>query len=996
MKQQVLFIFGLLICNIAVSQTWETDRARLQPDGSLTYQEDADQNRIPDFSNAGYKGGGVAIPFVETRLTIAPIEGDNTDHIQDAIDQVSEMEPDADGFRGAVLLETGRYPVSGQLFVHTSGVVLRGISDGRDSQDTTVIFGTGNIPHQRDLIVIGGGDETRWRGEVDGSRQEITNDFVQVGSHSFEIADASGYDVGDNIIITHPCSAEWLAAIDGGATAGDADWSVDQYPILYNRYITAISSNEITVDAPVYNHLDRSLAQSYIYEYDRAGLVTQVGIENVNVQIESLGGSDENHIWNAVQFTQVEDAWAINATVSGYGLSGIRTSTASRISVVNVHSIDPVAQVTGARMYNFNTYRNSNGILFDNCYARNGRHHYVSNGTSTASGIVFLRSISEHPKSTSEGHRHWTTGMLYDNMIDIGSFPSNGTVLALYNRGDFGTGHGWSAAHSVLWNCEVDRPGGDASIVVEQPPTAQNYAIGCKGNVGVEGPFSHPTGYIEGANNDDQLIPVSLYEAQLLHRTETVISDFEASETVVEPDDILTFTAKVQGNVSSYIWDFGTDAIPSVMTGVGPHDVSYTSAGLKTITLTVSDGISTHSETKTAYIIVRNSDLVAIDDDVAVEPNGSITVPVLNNDILPFGSERESFLFDGDNDNVVYESDRIIQSYPFTMMAWFSTTNSDVQTILYIGNANSNFTGNTLSVRDGRPVLEASLWNGSSSEIQTITGDESVTDGEWHHIAGVFVSPTERHLYVDGNLSVSDDVEQDNVTPRLWRFAVGNREDSTPNDDWVDGLIDEVRIYTSALSETELSDVMSGSTCDDLEQLLYWNFGGQLSNIVIDQFGFLDGTNSGATSVESTLSAGAINIDILNPPNHGSAFVSNDNEIVYTPDPDYVGLDTLTYELMTADCNSSEANIVFLVDEISSVDETDLSEILVYPNPTTAIVNIEVEDVRSIKLYSTVGNLVYSTTSQRQIDLSNLYDGAYIIVVETLDRKIYSQKVIKY
>ena len=133
-------MIGLIVVGKAYTQTWETDRARLQPDGSLTYQEDENRNRIPDFSHAGYRGGGVAIPDIPVRAIISPIDGDNTSHIQDAIDAVSAMDADSEGFRGAVLLEAGRYPVSGQLFVHTSGVVLRGIGDGRDTRDTTVIY----------------------------------------------------------------------------------------------------------------------------------------------------------------------------------------------------------------------------------------------------------------------------------------------------------------------------------------------------------------------------------------------------------------------------------------------------------------------------------------------------------------------------------------------------------------------------------------------------------------------------------------------------------------------------------------------------------------------------------------------------------------------------------------------------------------------------------------------------------------------------------------
>ena len=42
------------------------------PDGRLRYTPDAQGNTIPDFSHCGYMGGGVAIPQVETKLTLHP------------------------------------------------------------------------------------------------------------------------------------------------------------------------------------------------------------------------------------------------------------------------------------------------------------------------------------------------------------------------------------------------------------------------------------------------------------------------------------------------------------------------------------------------------------------------------------------------------------------------------------------------------------------------------------------------------------------------------------------------------------------------------------------------------------------------------------------------------------------------------------------------------------------------------------------------------------
>jgi hypothetical protein len=94
--------------------------------GRLVYVADSLGNRIPDFSNAGYKGGGVSIPYVAVKETVWPVRGDNSVNIQAAIDRVSVMPPDPSGFRGAVLLKMGIYDLEKPIYIKTSGVVLRG------------------------------------------------------------------------------------------------------------------------------------------------------------------------------------------------------------------------------------------------------------------------------------------------------------------------------------------------------------------------------------------------------------------------------------------------------------------------------------------------------------------------------------------------------------------------------------------------------------------------------------------------------------------------------------------------------------------------------------------------------------------------------------------------------------------------------------------------------------------------------------------------------
>jgi PKD repeat protein len=571
---------------------WQSDLVYYDENGDLTYEQTENGNRIPDFSWAGYKNGETPIPEVPTVRTIGPASGDDTERIQQAIDEVGAMPKDEDGIRGALLLEAGAYQIGGVIRQTYDGVVLRGAGDGSDPSSNTIIEGTGNTPAERTVVVIGRRGEAPdgARGEgwdpVAGTRTDITSDFVRVGSRSFTVADASGYDVGDNIILFHPASEGWLEAVNYGETAGDRPWQVGGENIIYNRYIKAIDGDEITVGAPVYNDLDRSVSQSFIYRHDRDGIATQVGVEDLRVDIQSDGRRDEDHARNAVRLIGVEDAWVRGATTTGFVHAGFQTAVATRVTVEEARAIDPVSRITGGRRYNFNATRASNQILFQNTLATEARHAYVSNATSTASGIVFHDVESRRAYSPSEGHRRWVQGMLYDNLRERNRNAN--FVLGLYNHGSYGTGHGWGNAHSVVWNSNV--AGG--KIAVEKPPTAQNYVIGSFGNVG-NGPFNKTLGYVEGMNREG-LYPASLYEAQLADRlagggNRAPLASFTASPTAGEPPLEVRFDASdatdPDGRISSYAWDFGDGA-----TADGPTPThTYDQPGVYDAALTVTD-----------------------------------------------------------------------------------------------------------------------------------------------------------------------------------------------------------------------------------------------------------------------------------------------------------------------------------------------------------------------------------------------------------------------
>ncbi len=121
----------MLMTLTAFSQ-WQSSIVKFDKNGKLVYMSDAEGNKIPDFSYAGYKNGAVPIPQVPVVKTISPVSGDNTNNIQNAINYVASLTSDANGFRETVLLTVGKYDVSGTIRINASGIVLRGAGSGSD------------------------------------------------------------------------------------------------------------------------------------------------------------------------------------------------------------------------------------------------------------------------------------------------------------------------------------------------------------------------------------------------------------------------------------------------------------------------------------------------------------------------------------------------------------------------------------------------------------------------------------------------------------------------------------------------------------------------------------------------------------------------------------------------------------------------------------------------------------------------------------------------
>lgn len=79
----------------------------------------------------------------------------------------------------------------------------------------------------------------------------------------------------------------------------------------------------------------------------------------------------------------------------------------------------------------------------------------------------------------------------------------------------------------------------------------------------------------------------------------------------------------------------------------------------------------------------------------------------------------------------------------------------------------------------------------------------------------------------------------------------------------------------------------------------------------------------------------------------------------------------------------------------SGISKFDTSKVMVYPNPTTDIFNVESElDIKQIEVYNSVGQKVLTTT-QKTINLQSATNGLYFITVTTNNGAQASYKLIK-
>lgn len=479
----------------------------LGTDNHLHYAIDARGNRIMDFSSAGYGGGGALIPNAPVRVTVPPSGGDDTASIQAAIDTVSALPLDNRGLRGTVQLEAGNYNVGSTLNISTSGVILRGYGSGNGG---TTITMTG--PPFLLLKIAGSGS---W--QTTGPSALITDSYVPAGATSFNVDNASGLNVGDTVLIKRIVTAAWIHFMGMDALVRNGQpqtWISAGSTINTDRAISAIKGNQITLDVPLPDNLDWQFVNPpgvTVTKYAFPGRISQVGAEGFTVLAHPQNVDISQPQYNGLNMSAVIDGWMRDVVFQDTQNTITVSSNVKQVTFDDVN-VKHTVQHTGDGPADFAV--SGTQILVNNCSVTGRGGTWAAVTQSRVTGPIVLLNFYADDRGF-DPHQRWATGLLCDNC----SFPNSHTAdkagVAYSDRGILGSGQGWDAGWSVAWNVT------STYFLIQQPPGANNFCIGCVGTILTEAEPGRSSPLVPNGVYDSYGVPVtpsSLYLEQLCER----------------------------------------------------------------------------------------------------------------------------------------------------------------------------------------------------------------------------------------------------------------------------------------------------------------------------------------------------------------------------------------------------------------------------------------------------------------------------------------------
>ncbi|KAL1925073.1 uncharacterized protein VTP21DRAFT_4727 [Calcarisporiella thermophila] len=475
-------------------------------------------DRIADFSGVGFYGGADP-PEVPVLVRLKPTGGDDTDMIQQAILNVSYA-PVQNGFRGAIQLEAGTFRMKRSVRIANSGVVLQGVPGGG-----TRIIAEVNPLKSQELFLIEGPAS----GNKETAQRKIVDQYVPVGANILTLENVADLKNGDTIVVGRIANQEWIKTL-----------GMDKFPSVWRpgevaRSLRVVQSIDpvkktILLDNPMTISIDQAWGGGWVAKYTSTR-IKHVGIQNLVVECPFNRGrtgdqirdpnkhngdihfADEMFINFVITMKGVEQSWVRNVIGEYFhNFIQILEQQKSGQQACRAITIDRCEHHYKSDFLNGQNSFKVGGqlILMKNCASEANFHNYLVSSLVMGPNVFTNCSVYNTPPKTRGSnmgpHSHFSTGMLYDVIKTDGD-------IEMMDADAFGSGHGWQAGNSVVWNAEAGR------ILVQSPPTSANFEIGSfakSGNGKIRSKVHTEVSVVELRGT--HVAPWSLYLAQLADR----------------------------------------------------------------------------------------------------------------------------------------------------------------------------------------------------------------------------------------------------------------------------------------------------------------------------------------------------------------------------------------------------------------------------------------------------------------------------------------------
>jgi hypothetical protein len=300
--------------------------------------------------------------------------------------------------------------------------------------------------------------------------------------------------------------------------------------------------------------------------------------------------------------------------------------------------------------------------------------------------------------------------------------------------------------------------------------------------------------------------------------------------------------------------------------------------------------------------------------------------------------------FDGSNDEI-YTNTYSSATSSLTIEAWIYPRATNYRRII------SNYKGTSFggqfafdtynATNNGRGLRFFAI--SATSVTHSVTIANVLTLNTWNHVAGTFDNGVMK-LYVNGTAVATSTAPFTSLPANINEVTIGE-DPSIVVSEFFNGMMDDVRIWTTARTASEISTNMNNCLVGNEAGLKnYWklfeNSGTGVLDIVTNTAGFM----TGATWTSGNVNCGTSTCNLI-----------------------MTNLKTITVSACTG------------LAELSSTN----AEVIVYPNPTNSTLTIKTEEtIETATVYNLLGSVVLEETN-KSFSVEQLPAGVYTLQIKT-------------